>query len=105
MLDIKRIREKTAEVYEGLRRRGADPALLDQVLELDKLRRASVTQVEELKNRRNARSKEIGAARKRGDFGFCPGQESPAIEVSAKAGAVFFQNLRSIISWVGGEGH
>ena len=67
MLDIKRIREKTAEVYEGLRRRGADPALLDQVLELDKLRRASVTKVEELKNRRNARSKEIGAARKRGE--------------------------------------
>ena len=67
MLDIKRIREKTDEVREGLRRRGADPALLDEVLELDRRRRALVTGVEELKNRRNAMSKEIGAARKRGE--------------------------------------
>jgi seryl-tRNA synthetase len=67
MLDIKRIREKTDEVRTGLQRRGADPALLDRVLDLDKDRRSRVTQVEELKNRRNAVSKEIGAARKRGE--------------------------------------
>jgi len=67
MLDIKRIREKTDEVRTGLHRRGADQALLDAVLELDRQRRTAVTRVEELKNRRNASSKEIGAARKRGE--------------------------------------
>lgn len=67
MLDIKRIREKTPEVREGLRRRGADPALLEAVLDLDQARRAAVTQAEERKNRRNAASREIGAARKRGE--------------------------------------
>ena len=67
MLDIKRIREKTDEVREGLGRRGADPALLDAVLELDRQRRTLLGSVEEMKNRRNATSKEIGAARKRGE--------------------------------------
>ena len=67
MLDIKRIREKTDEVREGLQRRGADPALLDGVLELDRQRRTLLGSVEEMKNRRNATSKEIGAARKRGE--------------------------------------
>ena len=67
MLDIKRIREKTDEVREGLRRRGADPVLLETVLELDRQRRALLASAEEKKNRRNATSKEIGAARKRGE--------------------------------------
>jgi seryl-tRNA synthetase len=67
MLDIKRVREKTEEVREGLRRRNADPATLDRAIELDRERRGAVTRVEELKNRRNAASKEIGAARKRGE--------------------------------------
>jgi seryl-tRNA synthetase len=67
MLDLKRIREKTDEVREGLRRRHADEALLDRVLDLDQQRRASVTEAEDLKNRRNAASKTIGAARKRGE--------------------------------------
>jgi seryl-tRNA synthetase len=67
MLDIKRIREKTDEVREGLRRRGADPVLLETVLELDRQRRTLLASAEEKKNRRNATSKEIGAARKRGE--------------------------------------
>ncbi|MFZ4394401.1 MAG: serine--tRNA ligase [Kiritimatiellia bacterium] len=67
MLDIKRIREKTDEVRQGLSRRGAEPALLDAVLELDRQRRALLASAEEMKNRRNATSKEIGAARKRGE--------------------------------------
>ena len=67
MLDIKRIREKTDEVRAGLNRRGADPALLDGVLELDRKRRTLLGSAEEMKNRRNATSKEIGAARKRGE--------------------------------------
>lgn len=67
MLDIKRIRENSAEVRQGLARRGADVRLLECVLELDGARRKHVTEVEELKQQRNAISKEIGAARKRGE--------------------------------------
>jgi seryl-tRNA synthetase len=67
MIDIKRLREKTAEVEEGLRRRGADPRLLTDALALDARRREAVTKAEELKSRRNARSKTIGAARARGE--------------------------------------
>jgi seryl-tRNA synthetase len=48
MLDIKRIREKTEEVRQGLRDRDADPALVDKVLEFDARRREILTVSEEL---------------------------------------------------------
>ncbi len=67
MLDIKRIREKTDEVREGLRRRGADGALVEHVLELDRQRRTCLSRADELKNRRNTLSKEVGARRQRGE--------------------------------------
>jgi seryl-tRNA synthetase len=67
MLDIKRIRENTDEVRQGLAARGADPALLDNVLELDSRRRALLTETETCKAERNKVSKDIGAARKKGE--------------------------------------
>jgi len=67
MLDIKRIRERPDEVREGLKDRGADAGVVDQVLELDRRRRAMLTESEGLKNRRNAASKEIGALKKKGE--------------------------------------
>jgi seryl-tRNA synthetase len=66
MLDIRRIRESENEVRTGLANKGADLALLDQVLDLDRQRRAALTDVEALKSRRNAVSKEIGALKKKG---------------------------------------
>jgi len=66
MLDIKRIRERPDEVRQGLADRGADPAAVDELLALDRERRARLTETEALKNRRNAASKEIGAQRKQG---------------------------------------
>jgi len=67
MLDIKRIRERADEVRAGLVARGADEGVLDRVIELDRQRRALLTQVEELKGERNRLSKDIGALRKQGE--------------------------------------
>ncbi len=67
MLDIKRIREKTDEVREGLARRGMNSDLIDQVLTFDKERRALITEADELKNKRNTVSKEIGIRKKNGE--------------------------------------
>ncbi|HEX5691164.1 MAG TPA: serine--tRNA ligase, partial [Roseiflexaceae bacterium] len=60
MLDIKLIREQPDVVRQGIRRRGEDPAVVDQVLALDTRRRELLNQVEVLKATRNAVSKEIG---------------------------------------------
>lgn len=67
MLDLKRIREKPDEVREGLRARGADPAFVARVLELDKSRRALVQETESQKAARKRLSKEIGQRRQQGE--------------------------------------
>jgi seryl-tRNA synthetase len=67
MLDIKRIRENPQELREGLRRRGADPAVVDDLLECDRRRRALIAGIEEARGRRNRLSREIGARRKAGE--------------------------------------
>ncbi len=67
MLDIRRIREAADEVKAGLARKGAYPALLDRVLDLDGERRALLTEVEGLKAERNAVSREVGACKRRGE--------------------------------------
>lgn len=67
MLDIKRIREKTDEVRQGLKDRDADPALVDKVLEFDSRRREILGVAEELKGKRNTVSKQIGQLRKAGE--------------------------------------
>lgn len=66
MLDIKRIRDNPDELRAALRRRGADTAPVEALLDCDRERRALVTRVEELKSRRNGLSREIGAQRKAG---------------------------------------
>ncbi|HEY0601422.1 MAG TPA: serine--tRNA ligase [Herpetosiphonaceae bacterium] len=60
MLDIKLIREQPDQVKEGIRRRGDDPALVDEVLRLDARRRELLSEVERLKAEKNAASKAIG---------------------------------------------
>ncbi len=67
MLDIKRIRENPDEVKQGLANRGTDVSLVDDVLSLDQERRGILAEVEALKGKRNKVSKEIGAAKKRGE--------------------------------------
>jgi seryl-tRNA synthetase len=59
MLDIKLIREQPDLVRAGIRRRGEDPAIVDQILAADTRRRDLLTEAEALKATRNAVSKEI----------------------------------------------
>jgi seryl-tRNA synthetase len=66
MYDIKWIREN-AEIFDrGRIRRGLEP-LAAQIIELDDKRRAAIAKSQAAQERRNAASKEIGAAMKAGD--------------------------------------
>jgi seryl-tRNA synthetase len=59
MLDLKLIRDHPDLVRAGLRKRGADPALVDRVLEADRRRRDLVQEVERLRAEQNRVSAEI----------------------------------------------
>ncbi len=61
MLDIKWIRENPEALDAALAKRGAEP-LSEGLIALDEKRRAAVQKVQDLLSRRNAASKEIGAA-------------------------------------------
>ncbi len=60
MLDIQRIRKDTEAVKRGLESTGADPAIIDRVLELDQQRRALKQEGDELRAELNKVSKQIG---------------------------------------------
>lgn len=69
MLDIRRIRQEPDEIRAGLRKlafEGADP-VVDRILELDRLRRDGITEVDALKAQRNEASKRIGELKKAGE--------------------------------------
>jgi len=59
MLDLKFVRDNPDMVRDGLRRRGADPALVDHVLDADRHRRELVQDVERLRAEQNRVSAEI----------------------------------------------
>jgi seryl-tRNA synthetase len=61
VIDVKRLREEP-EYRAGIERKRVAEGLLDRVLEADDARRALLTEVEELRARHNAASKEIGRA-------------------------------------------
>ncbi|HEY9214972.1 MAG TPA: serine--tRNA ligase [Ancylobacter sp.] len=71
MHDIKWIREEPQGLVGALVRRGTDKAdaqtLVDSLIALDERRRAGIVKLEELQARRNAASKDIGAAKKAKD--------------------------------------
>jgi seryl-tRNA synthetase len=66
VLDLREIREDAEPAREALRRRRADPALLDEALELDERRRALLPELEELRRRKNEASKRIGELQRTG---------------------------------------
>ena len=61
MLDIKWIRENPEALDRALASRRAEPESA-RLIALDEARRAHITKLEEAQARRNAASKEIGAA-------------------------------------------
>ena len=67
MLDLRLIREHPEEIKAAIRRKGADPSLVDAVLEADRRRRDALQRVEALRAEQNRASQEIprltGAAR------------------------------------------
>ncbi len=68
MLDLGLVRANLAEVKEKLARRGGDAAgLLDGFEELDRTRRAAITQSESLKAERNQISAEVAKRKQKGD--------------------------------------
>lgn len=60
MIDLKQLNDPAYRA--GMERKGADPALVDQVVELTSRHREMQLSVEELRNRSNTMSKEIGKA-------------------------------------------
>ena len=59
MIDLKRLREEPG-YREGIERKRVAPGLIDEVLAADDTRRRLLGEVEELRARQNAASKEIG---------------------------------------------
>lgn len=68
MLDIRLIRDNPALVKERLATRGGDVHLrVDEILEIDKARRAAETRLQQLQGDRKRISKEIGGRKARGE--------------------------------------
>lgn len=63
MLDIRRIRENPEYFREGMRKRQADPAPIDRVLEMDAQRRRIIQDVENNKARINELSRQVRGAK------------------------------------------
>ena len=61
MIDVRRLRSEP-EYRTGIERKRVAPGLIDEVLAADEARRAALGEVEELRARQNAASKEIGRA-------------------------------------------
>src|SRR5688500_5481883 len=67
MLDLRQIREDQQPARDGLARRGIDPAVLDEALDLDERRRALLPELEDLRARKNQASKRIGELQRGGE--------------------------------------
>ncbi len=89
MLDIKFVRENPEAVKENIRKKFQDEKLpmVDEVIELDRLSRAAVTEASELRARRNALSKKVGQlmAQAKKDHSSLAEAEKVKAEVKAEA--------------------
>lgn len=63
MIDIKFLREHADVVRDSQKRRGEDTAIVDQILQLDNLRRDAITEFETLRAEQNTLSKSVGSAK------------------------------------------
>jgi seryl-tRNA synthetase len=81
MLDIKLLRETPDVVRADLRKRGRDPAVVDQVLEQDRQWREGQSRLNDLRAERNRSGQAIAAAKKAGQ------DAKPILEAMAKLGA------------------
>ena len=102
MLDIRLLRGDPAGVVGALARRGLDDAAatVEAVLERDSVRRDALSRVNDLKALRNRASKEIGAARRRGE------DASEQIAVMREVGTKIAEldaTVAALDEWLAGE--
>jgi seryl-tRNA synthetase len=83
MHDIKAIRENPEAFDEGLRRRGLSPRA-ESLIALDEKRRAAIAALQHAQERRNAASKQIGAAMARKDIVAAEDFRAEVAEAKAK---------------------
>jgi seryl-tRNA synthetase len=67
MLDPNLIRTQPEFVKEGVKNKGSDPALVDKFLEIDKVRRELIKEIDELRHQRKELSESIGKKLKNGE--------------------------------------
>jgi len=68
MLDLAELREREAEIRAGLASRGGEHAdAVGRILDQDEIRRAGLTEVNDLKARRNSTSRQIGELKRAGE--------------------------------------
>ena len=75
MIDIKYLRENPDQVRDSQKKRGEDPKIVDQLLELDTKRRDAIVAFEAVRAEQNVLSKSVGAAK---------GEEKDALLTKAK---------------------
>ncbi|MBI5142977.1 MAG: serine--tRNA ligase [Nitrospirae bacterium] len=69
MLDIRFVRENMPIVREAMRNRRADESILEGIEKLEAERRRLIAETDELRNRRNTLSKEVGKRKAAGESG------------------------------------
>ncbi len=84
MLDIKFVRENLEGVKDTLKKRGV-PISFDEFMGSEQRRREILTQVEELRGRRNVVSKEVGALKKAGEDASARMEEMKGVGEKIKA--------------------
>lgn len=87
MYDIRWIRDNADAFDEGRRKRGLEP-LSSELIALDETRRAAVAKAQAAQERRNAASKEIGAAMKAGDKNKAEALKSEVSDLKDTMGAL-----------------
>src|SRR5919198_3675309 len=86
MYDIKWIRDNADAFERGRERRGLEP-IATMLLALDDRRRAAIAKSQNVQERRNAASKEIGAAMKAGDTARAEALKAEVAELKAALSA------------------
>ena len=92
MHDIRFIRENPAAFDAGLKKRNLAP-LSAELLEIDKRRRAAISESEAAQARRKALSRQIGIAKGKGEPADAAMAEVAALETTLKAGEAEAQRL------------
>ncbi len=115
MIDIKFLRENPDLVRASQKGRGEDPGIVDQVIAIDDIRRAAITEFETLRAQQNALSKLVGAAKGDEKMALLENSKSLAesvkvadakraeVEVKANALAMQLSNLLDPEAPIGGE--